>query len=599
VALVALAGAAVERPASVAAQDSLLRLSYVATAHQLGPVGYRDPQGVVSADGLTLAYAIQQHLYLQAVAGGPIRELATQGRAITDLAWVPDGRLAAREVAFGGLTAEWVAYDITTGASAPLWPAGTRLRAALAGGVVPGMLPAEALPSELRQLAWSRDGSRLAGVVLRGQGSELWVLEGTGWTRASARRSAWRLAWPTWAPDDRDVICSASDGASAFLQRSCGDSSRTEIVAYGPLAFASDGGALYYGAPNERGTLDLWSSAWPNGAARRLTAFARDTYAPAALPGSRVLFKVQDYRVAVAVMPAEGGRSTLLTRFMAETPAWNWGGDSLSVTTGNWRRVVDDAHYPDIAQDIGVVAAGNGPTDRPARLVRDSPSEDQGMHWSPNGRWIAFHSHAGGTDDIYLQRADGSAAPRLLSHGGAETGWPRWSRDGRWIVFPTFIRDAGRGRGRSALQVAEVDQETGAVRAGPQTVPLHGFDGDALQAEWTPDGRSLVFEASLGYGRKAIYAVSRTGGRPRLVHAFASDQIESGIALSPDGRSVVFVAPGADGHTQLWLVPLAGGHARQLTFDPTGKTQPAYSPDGRKLAFTGFSYQVDFWLLGP
>ena len=67
----------------------------------------------------------------------------------------------------------------------------------------------------------------------------------------------------------------------------------------------------------------------------------------------------------------------------------------------------------------------------------------------------------------------------------------------------------------------------------------------------------------------------------------------------PDGLWVAFVAPATDGFYQIFRVPRAGGAPQQLTSDPTDKTQPAYAPDGRRLAFAAFTYAVQFWLLTP
>ena len=43
------------RPADANADPASPRLAWVATAHQLGPVGYRDPAGAVSPDGEWIA----------------------------------------------------------------------------------------------------------------------------------------------------------------------------------------------------------------------------------------------------------------------------------------------------------------------------------------------------------------------------------------------------------------------------------------------------------------------------------------------------------------------------------------------------------------
>ena len=40
------------------------RLHYVTTAHQAGPVGFRDPIGTVSPDGVWLAYAVGSTLFV-------------------------------------------------------------------------------------------------------------------------------------------------------------------------------------------------------------------------------------------------------------------------------------------------------------------------------------------------------------------------------------------------------------------------------------------------------------------------------------------------------------------------------------------------------
>jgi dipeptidyl aminopeptidase/acylaminoacyl peptidase len=61
-------------------------------------------------------------------------------------------------------------------------------------------------------------------------------------------------------------------------------------------------------------------------------------------------------------------------------------------------------------------------------------------------------------------------------------------------------------------------------------------------------------------------------------------------AISPDGRLAAVTVTRFDidenrGATDIWLVPTAGGPARQLTSDKAADTSPAFSPDGRSIAF--------------
>ena len=247
------------------------------------------------------------------------------------------------------------------------------------------------------------------------------------------------------------------------------------------------------------------------------------------------------------------------------------------------------------AQNIGFVRLGEGAADAPDTVVRSSYSEDQGMHWSPNGKWIVFHTHADGSDDVWLQPADGSSPPRQLSFDGYETGWPRWSPDGRWIVYPSML-PAGAGWG-GGLFVVGVDQESGQATGRPRQLDLGPYEGELFQAEWAPDSARLVFEGYDGGVEQGIYIVSREGGTPERVHAFESDQIFSGMSISPDFRWAAYIVPAPDGYFQVFRASMSGGLAEQLTFDPSDKTQPAYSPDGERLAFTVFSYRAHFWLL--
>ena len=109
--------------------------------------------------------------------------------------------------------------------------------------------------------------------------------------------------------------------------------------------------------------------------------------------------------------------------------------------------------------------------------------------------------------------------------------------------------------------------------------------------------RSILFQASRFPDEQTLYQVPTQGGRAKRVYAFKSEQAVPGFAVSPDGRAVAIVMPAPDSFMQVFKVSVDGSNLKQLTFDPCNKTQPAWSRDGKTIAFTVWNYDALFWLL--
>ena len=557
---------------------------HLATAHQMGPVAYRDPAGGISPDGRLLAYTQGRELLVRDLAGEEVRSLGLAPSQLRYVTWHPESdRLLVHERSFDRRRQAWFEYDLESGAKQTMWGAG------YSSG-----LP---IPSTLLELRWAPDGGSLVGVARSARVSQVWRITADGSVGAIVGESL-RLSYPVVSPTG-EVACIERYGGRQHLRYPCADPRVHWLDGhepYGHVAFSADGATIHYAAPNDDGVLELWSRPVGGGEARRLASAERDAYGPAVTSDGDVVYRSQHYMVSLSAVPADGGPVRRITTFQSETPTWSPDGSKISFTFGRWRVATDDVRYPDIDQHIGTVdATSPSPKSAPDRIVRSSYSEDQGMHWSPNGRWITYHSHIGCTDDIFLIPADDPSNPRIISEEGHETGWPRWSPDGRWIVFPSYTRDAAGAR-KSFLYVIPIDEESGETL--PQrAVELGDFRHDALQAEWTPDSGGLVFEAAEGAGRKALYRVPRDGGTPERFHEWTSDQVHSGIAVSADGAWVAYIGPDSAGFFQVYRVPLGGGEAEQMTVDPVRKTQPAYDPTGKWLAYTEFSYEARFWRL--
>jgi hypothetical protein len=522
-----------------------------------------------------MAYVQDRFVEIIPAAGGPVSRLGAGQHDLRQIAWMGNSReLAVLQRTFDRGAQAWSRYDRETGLHQSLWPAGAQLFSELSWRMSPAGQP-----------------KQVAGII-RGAPDQLVLIDSESGAVTDTLATAARITNPTWMPDGQ-VACLVRDGHAPELQMPCGQEAPAWARAvYGPVAFHD--GHLFYAKTDDAGRLDIWRRPLSGGAELRLSHFDRDAYAPQTTRAGKLYFKSQDYRVTLADAPAEGGPSRALTTFMSETPSWDWTGQYISFTWGDWRRQADDLHYPDITQHIGTIDLGEAlPASEPGLVIRESTSEDQSMHWSPNGKWIVFHSHLNG-DDIWLVPADRSVPARQISAGGSETGWPRWSPDGRWIQYPSYRLRPDGGR-RSDLFVIGIDQDSGEITSPARAVPLQGFAFDAQQGEWLGGSSEILFEAADGPNSKQLFRVSRDGGVPTLVHQFYSPQVFSGISASPDGRWGAFVAPGPRGYLQIHRVSTAGGVPQLITSDPSNKTQPAYSPDGSRVAFTVVSYKVHFW----
>lgn len=81
-----------------------------------------------------------------------------------------------------------------------------------------------------------------------------------------------------------------------------------------------------------------------------------------------------------------------------------------------------------------------------------------------------------------------------------------------------------------------------------------------------------------------IYLIDTKTGDPQVFTTGKST--ESAPAFSPDGRRLAFVARREDNDKpQLYVISLSGGEAMQITELPLGVGSPRWFPDGRRIAF--------------
>ncbi|HEY7358506.1 MAG TPA: DPP IV N-terminal domain-containing protein, partial [Ktedonobacterales bacterium] len=105
----------------------------------------------------------------------------------------------------------------------------------------------------------------------------------------------------------------------------------------------------------------------------------------------------------------------------------------------------------------------------------------------------------------------------------------------------------------------------------------------------SPDGGSVAYvvgshDETRNTFRSAIWLASLADGQARQ---FTSGEAqESQPACSPDGKRLAFTSTRHEGKPQIFLMDVTGGEARRLTTAPDGATTPVWSPDGTRLCYT-------------
>ena len=214
---------------------------------------------------------------------------------------------------------------------------------------------------------------------------------------------------------------------------------------------------------------------------------------------------------------------------------------------------------------------------------------------SPDGRSLAYVKRAGLATVLMVRDLETGAERQVfdrLDHDQMETwtvhgAYPafQWTPDGAGIVV-TF-----------GGKLHRVTVATGTADTIPFTAPVeqvveralhfrYRIADDSLRARvirWpvlSPDGRTLVFSA-LG----SLWEMPYPDGAPARITE--DTQFEFAPAFSPDGRWLAYVSwdDSAGGH--LWKVPATGGRRRpiRLTQVPNQYANPAFSPDGSRIAF--------------
>jgi Tol biopolymer transport system component len=455
--------------------------------------------------------------------GGAVRPL-TAPRPLTGYAWSPDGARAAFIVA-------------DTIFASTLADARTRVVAIHRDSI-----------ADLHSLAWSPDGTLLAYVSgnfwSQWSGnvapSSIWVVAADGGEPRRATADDFLNVSPVWLDSRHLLFVSNRDGPRTVY-----------VVAVGRGGRRGEPRAV-------PGVLDPHSISYSPRAAR--LAYAKMTVRQNiwSFPlGRGGAVSMRDGR------PVTSGTQTVQAHDLSPDGRW--------IVFGSDRRT---------NLDIYKMPVGGGD---PVSLT-DTPGDEFGPRWSPDGSEIAFST--GGRDgDIRVMPAGGGPSVKLTNSPGIDDS-PVWSPNGLAIAFRS------NRTGRFALWLLTRDS-LGAP--WHDAVPLADCGG--VPVDWVPDGSGVLCE-----NPPEVVLISPQGRalwRRDLAATTQLSAIFPSLRLSPDGRTIYLPANHRDGRRGIWAIRLAGGDSRLVVRndDPNLINMQFHAVGRDRLYVTIAQPESDIWVM--
>ena len=171
--------------------------------------------------------------------------------------------------------------------------------------------------------------------------------------------------------------------------------------------------------------------------------------------------------------------------------------------------------------------------------------------------------------EVYVADYDGANQQRVTTNGRLNIS-PNWSPDGRSIIYSSYMKIVPQ------ILVSNIYQGTMDI--------LSNEKSQGLLPAFSPDGTRVVFMSDRD-GQMEIYLMNRDGsGVRRLTNHLADD---GSPTWSPTGTQIAFTS-NRSGRPQIWVMDTDGLNVKRITFNDTWADRATWSPSPyNEIAYAG------------